>query len=164
MTKRLILMRHAKSDWDDPLLGDHDRQLNGRGRVSAQAVGSWLKAKKITPDQGLISSATRTRETFARLGITCDAAFLNDLYLAGAQQMLTTLKGAHGACVLMLGHNPGIAEFAEGLLAHPPEHARFFDFPTCATLVADFEIDSWADLSPGTGTTREFVIPRELTG
>ena len=164
MTRRLILMRHAKSGWDDPTLDDHDRPLNGRGRVSAQALGDWLRTKKILPDQGLVSSAARTRETFALLGLSCDTAFSRDLYLASASQMMRALKQATGECVLMIGHNPGIAEFAHDLVQEPPSHTRFFDFPTCATLVVEFEIDSWSDLHPNSGTALEFVIPRELTG
>lgn len=164
MTKRLILMRHAKSGWDDPTLDDHDRPLNGRGRVSAGALGDWLRTKGILPDQALVSSAARTRETFARLGLACDAGFDRALYLAPPMAMMTALKAATGTTVLMIGHNPGIAELAHDLMAKLPDHTRFHDYPTCATLVADFEIDDWAALSAGTGTLVEFVIPRELTG
>ena len=164
MNKRLILMRHAKSAWDDPSQADRDRPLNGRGRVSAWTLGNWLRSQKILPDQALVSSAARTRETFARLKIACDAQFLSELYLASAGRMLTALKAAKGDTVLMLGHNPGIAEFAHGLMREAPEHARFYDYPTCATLVAEFAIESWAELQTETGVLVEFVIPRELTG
>jgi phosphohistidine phosphatase len=62
----------------------------------------------------------------------------------------------------MLGHNPGIAEFAASLVTAPPAHERFDDYPTGATLVVRFEIDHWADLRPGTGAAQQFVIPREM--
>ncbi|MFK7940022.1 MAG: histidine phosphatase family protein [Roseovarius sp.] len=164
MTKRLILMRHAKSGWDDPTLDDHDRPLNGRGRVSAQALGDWLRTKRIFPDQALVSSAARTRETFARLGLAMDAGFDRALYLAPPNVMMTALKGATGDTVLMIGHNPGIAELANSLMREQPNHTRFYDYPTCATLVAEFQIDDWAQLTPGSGALVEFTIPRELTG
>ena len=164
MSKRLILMRHAKSSWHSPAPEDHARPLNGRGRVSSRAVGEWLRAKKFLPDQVLSSSATRTRETFAGLGLFCDAAFTDALYHAGAAEMLQVLRGARGGCVLVLGHNPGIAEFAHDMVARAPDHPRFADFPTAATLVADFPISDWPDLAPGTGQPVDFVIPRELTG
>lgn len=164
MTKRLILMRHAKSDWSSAAKGDHDRPLNGRGRLSATALGDWLRTKKIIPDQALISSATRTRETFARLGVACDTEFQKGLYLAEPNEMLASLRNASGDTVLMIGHNPGIAELAEILVAQPPEHSRFFDYPTGATLVVDFAIDGWDALKPSSGDVQEFVIPRELTG
>lgn len=164
MSKRLILMRHAKSSWDDPRQSDHERPLNGRGRVSAKALGEWLNTKKYLPDQALVSSAARTRETFARLGIACDAAFLKGLYHAGEDRMLDALQRAKGNCVLMLGHNPGIGEFAHALLAEQHPHPRFYDYPTCATLVADFPIGEWSELRFGMGQAVDFVIPRELTG
>jgi len=162
--KRLILMRHAKSSWDDASLDDHDRPLNGRGRVSANVLGDWLRAKAYLPDQTLSSSSARTRETFARLGIYCDARFLDALYHAGPDDMLRELRLATGKSVLMLGHNPAIGWLASRLVTSPPDHPRFGDYPTGATLIADFPSDRWQGLAPGTGSVRDFVIPRELTG
>jgi phosphohistidine phosphatase len=63
----------------------------------------------------------------------------------------------------MLGHNPGIAGFAEDLVSHAPDHPRFADYPTCATLVVDFDVNDWSDMTHGSGTPLAFVIPRELT-
>jgi len=160
--KRLILMRHAKSSWDDPLLDDHARVLNGRGRISADALGDWLRAKLYKPDQALVSDAARTRETFARLNFICDTRFTSALYHAGARTMMQVLKGAQGNTVLMIGHNPGIAEFAEQIVAQPPDHMRFYDYPTCATTVMEFDIDDWAKVKSGTGQVLDFVIPREI--
>ncbi len=162
--KRLILMRHAKSSWDNPLQEDRERPLNGRGRVSARVIGEWLKAKKYAPDQVLSSSSARTRETFSRLGFVCDAQFMDKLYHAGPDMMLDVLRGATGDTVLMLGHNPGIAWFAQNIVQVPPPHSRFFDYPTCATLVAEFDVDTWRDIGTGSGTAVDFIIPRELTG
>lgn len=162
--KKLILMRHAKSSWDNPTLDDHARPLNGRGRVSADAMGDWLRNRKYTPDQALVSDSARTRETFVRLGFICDTSFESALYHASAQGMQKVLKTAKGNCILMLGHNPGMAEFAESLVSESPDHIRFFDFPTCATLVATFDIGDWSELRVNTGTALDFAIPRELTG
>lgn len=164
MTKRLILTRHAKSSWANSVLDDHARPLNGRGRVSAKAVGDWLRAKGYLPDQVLSSSSARTRETFARMCIPCDARFLDGLYHAAPGQMLDILRQATGDTVLMLGHNPGIGWFAQELVSVAPPHPRFYDYPTCATLVADFDIRDWSQLGTGQGTPVDFVIPRELTG
>lgn len=162
--KRLILMRHAKSSWDDPLLQDHDRPLNGRGKVSARVIGEWLRAKNCVPDQVLSSSSARTRETFARLGFVCDAQFMDKLYHAGPDIMLDVLRGAKGDTVLMLGHNPGIAWFAQNIVQVPPPHSRFYDYPTCATLIAEFGIEDWREIGTGSGKAVDFAIPRELTG
>ncbi|MEQ8902938.1 MAG: histidine phosphatase family protein [Roseovarius sp.] len=161
--KELILMRHAKSDWGSPLLRDYARPLNKRGRRSATALGEWLRAQDLIPDQILCSSSARTQETCARLKLPLSPELHDALYLAEVPDMLRVLRGASGARVLMLGHNPGIAEFAASLVATPPAHERFDDYPTGATLVVRFDIAGWADLAPGTGAVQHFVIPRELT-
>ncbi|AVO38099.1 SixA phosphatase family protein [Pukyongiella litopenaei] len=162
MARTLILTRHAKSSWDDPMLPDHDRPLNGRGQRSARAIGTWMRDRGWLPDQAISSTSRRTRETFAGLALDLDASFTGDLYHASAGEMFETLRGAGGERVLMLGHNPGIGWFAERLLAVPPDHPRFADYPTCATLVARFPIQDWADLAWGTGKALDFVIPRDL--
>ncbi|KUF12494.1 SixA phosphatase family protein [Pseudoponticoccus marisrubri] len=161
--KRLILMRHAKSDWSTGL-DDHDRPLNARGRLSAAALGDWMRQTGHLPDEILCSTATRTRETLERSGVTAPVRYESSLYHAAPNTMFEVLSGASGAVVLMLGHNPGIAAFAHRMVAAAPDHPRFADYPTCATLVAEFEIDAWTDLTPGTGRAVDFVIPRELAG
>jgi phosphohistidine phosphatase len=162
--KRLILMRHAKSSWDGPVLADHDRPLNGRGRLSAKAVGDWLRSCGYIPDQAFVSTSTRTRETFARLKLPCDTEFLEDLYHATPREILACLRQASGDTVLLIGHNPGIAELAQCLPSDKPSHGRFLDFPTCATLVTDFDVQDWQAVQTGTAASLNFVIPRELTG
>lgn len=63
-----------------------------------------------------------------------------------------------------MGHNPGLAAFAHSIVRHPPDHSRFDDFPTGATLIARFDIDRWADLTWSSGKVAEFTVPRELLG
>lgn len=162
MTKRLTLIRHAKSSWDH-YGPDHDRPLNNRGYKSAPAIGNWLRDRGYTPDAVLSSSAKRTRETYDGLGFDVPARFERTLYLADSETMLGELRSETADVVLMLGHNPGIADFADRLVASPPGHVRFYDYPTCATTVMDFDIDTWSALKYGTGQVLDFVIPRELT-
>jgi phosphohistidine phosphatase len=162
MTRTLILMRHAKSSWGSPDRSDHARPLSDRGRRSATALGDWLRSAGLCPDQVISSSSRRTRESFDRLRISAPASFTDRLYLGGPPEMLAQLRQARGGIVLMLGHNPGIAEFAAAILGDPPEHPRFHDYPTGATLVADFDIAEWSALAWGGGHPRAFVIPREL--
>lgn len=160
--KRLVLMRHAKSSWASPGLRDHDRPLNERGRRSAKALGDWIRANNIFVNQVLVSSSTRTLETLRLLELECEREVLDSLYHADHSAMMSALNSATGQTVLMLGHNPGIAYFAHRLVSAPPNHPRFDDYPTCATLVAQFDIDGWSDLQPGQGKATAFVIPREL--
>ncbi len=163
MTHTLILTRHAKSSWDDPNLSDHERPLNKRGRASAPAIGSWLKKNGWVPDELLSSNSVRTRETWDHMGLNAENAYYAyDLYLAGPDAMLAELKTATGRTVMMLGHNPGIAQFAAQLVETAPEHARFHDYPTCATTVIQFEIDKWSGIQKHSGKVLGFAIPREL--
>jgi phosphohistidine phosphatase len=159
---RLILLRHAKSSWASAGLADHDRPLNARGRRAAAAVGEWLRREGYLPDLVLCSTARRTRETTELLGLDAELRTLSELYHAEPAAMAGVLRRAGDAeCVLMVGHNPGIAAVAAGLVERPPAHPRFPDFPTAATLVADFT-SGWADLRAGTGTVVGFIVPADL--
>ncbi|SDC78314.1 SixA phosphatase family protein [Ruegeria marina] len=163
MTRTLILTRHAKSSWGDHTLSDHARPLNNRGRKSAVALGEWLRDKGWIPDQVLCSSAVRTRETWAGMAFDDPRPHFTDaLYHAGPTEILETLKAATGTSVLLLGHNPGIAEFAGNIVEEAPSHARFFDYPTGATTVIEFAIDAWGDVRWHSGEVLDFVVPREL--
>jgi phosphohistidine phosphatase len=166
MTLRLILTRHAKSSWDDPLAPDHARVLNERGRDAAGRIGRWLAREGYLPAEALVSSAARTQETWALIAPHLPDApaprVIDALYHAGPEVMLRCLQRAEAPVVLMLGHNPGIAAFAAWLVARAPQHPRFASYPTCATLVADFDAPGWPEVTPGSGHVRAFVVPREL--
>lgn len=160
--KRLILMRHAKSDWS-ATGDDHERPLNARGKASAQAMGQWLKKLGWQPDEILCSSATRTRQTLDLLGLgQTPTHFERALYLAEAEEIMDALRTAKGDTVLLLGHNHGIAECAHSIVTDWPDHPRFGDYPTCATSLITADIDTWPDLTTGIGTCVEFAIPREV--
>ncbi|MGP6088495.1 SixA phosphatase family protein [Antarctobacter jejuensis] len=160
--KQLILLRHAKSDWSHNL-SDHDRPLNTRGQGAAPAIGAWLRDKGYLPDEVLCSTATRTRETLDLLDCDAPVRFERGLYLAETADMLAILHTAKADSVLMLGHNPGIGLLARMLVKSPPAHPRFDAYPTCATLVARFDVDSWDQVARGTGTVVDFIVPRDLT-
>jgi phosphohistidine phosphatase len=162
--RRLILTRHAKSAWDDPSLPDHDRPLNRRGRRAALELGEWLHSRGYEPDQVLSSTATRTRETWstaaiAPLEVTPKIDHVSALYHASPDVMLKVLSKATGDTVMMLGHNPGIAEFARLLSARAPNHPDFARYPTAATLVVDFQITGWKDVKFGSGSVLDFYVP-----
>lgn len=166
MTLHLILTRHGKSYWDNPLDTDHQRPLAPRGQRAAPLIGDWLVSHGHVPDEALVSDAQRTRDTWAllsaRLPAPVPARFEPALYLAGPDIMLRALHSATQDSVLMLGHNPGIAEFAHLLLITPPEDAGFKRYPTCATLVAAFDVPKWSDVTYGTGRFVDFIQPRTL--
>lgn len=163
MTLRLILMRHAKSSWDNPDWRDNERPLNERGQKSAAGLGKWLTGKGYVPDLVLCSTARRTRETFEGLGLKVPVKFLDSLYHASTGLLLETLRDeARFTTVLMITHNPACADFADRIVSNPPSHDRFADYPTGATLVVDFTAEEWGDVDFHQGTARDFVTPREL--
>ena len=166
MTLTLILTRHAKSDWDDSVPTDHERPLNPRGQADAPRIGAWLRARGHIPERALVSSARRTQETWERLspalGQAVPMKVVPALYHAAAEEILAQLRQAEGRTVMLIGHNPGIGEFAHRIVAEPAEHPRFIDYPTCATLVAEFPGDGWAAVDWWSGRVLDFVVPRDL--
>lgn len=159
---RLILTRHAKSDWDDPALPDHDRPLNARGRRAARVLGDWLASRGYDPEEVLCSSARRSCETWdgvadAVLETRPELRVEPALYQAAPETILRVLQTARAPTVMMIGHNPGIAAFAATLPAQAPLDPQFRSFPTAATLVVDFQADDWSEVRPGQGSVRDFV-------
>lgn len=163
--KRLILTRHAKSSWDDPAVADHDRPLNDRGKAAAADLGIWLASRGHVPDLVLCSDALRTRKTWSGIAPALPGTPILELkpalYHAGPDVMLAVLRHARGDTVMMIGHNPGIAEFAARILTRAPANAEFARYPTGATLVAEFATD-WPAVDWHQGTVVDFVIPREI--
>lgn len=160
--RRLILTRHAKSAWDDPLMPDHDRPLNARGRRAARELGDWLASRGYDPEEVLCSTAARTRETWDRAALAAfetlpELRVEQALYHAAPDMMLRVLKTAQAQTVMMIGHNPGIAELAAMLPARVPVDPDFRRYPTAATLVVDFQIDDWSQLTPGSGSVLDFT-------
>ena len=166
MPLKLILMRHAKSSWGDLALDDFDRPLNTRGRDSALAVGQWLVAEDHLPEVVQVSSACRTTETWARMAhlmpanveIKSNAA----LYHAGADTILNIIRKETAGCLMVICHNPGIADFAARIAMRGNLHPRFNDYPTAATAIIEFSADAWHDIGWGKGQITDFTIPREL--
>ena len=158
-------MRHAKSDWSHNL-DDHDRPLNLRGQKASAALGGWLSEQALWPTLALISSAARTQETWTRLAPPDEVATqkVSRLYLANPGQILQEIQRVEEAdTLLVLGHNPGIAEIAHWLAQRPADHPDFDRYPTGATTVLRFDHASWSEIQPGSGTVEHFVTPRALT-
>lgn len=126
-------------------------------------MGRWLANQDWLPDTVLCSTATRTRQTLDLLDIpVVPTLFERALYLAEADEIIETVRSATGDTLLLLGHNHGIAECAQGLVKEWPDHPRFADYPTCATTLIHFDMSAWSDLLKGTGNCAGFAIPREI--
>ena len=164
--KRLILIRHAKSSWSSGAADDQSRPLNDRGRAAAMKVGNWLKDAGYIPDQVLSSNATRCAQTWEGMAPALGnpaVGFDEGLYLAGPAAMLAALQAARGETVMMLGHMPGIGEFARDLRRDPPPaHDAFRKYPSGAVTVLDFKAECWAEVQMGMGKFVAYIAPRDL--
>ena len=169
--KTLILMRHAKSAWDDPQQKDIDRPLNGRGRKAAPRMGAWLAGAGYKPDVVLCSAALRARETLelvrASLPDNATGEHTRARYMAAPREMLGEIAKvpATAETVMLVGHNPGIGSLA-GLLAGRGGvkalgrlHSKF---PTAAIAILGFNVARWTDVAPESGILLAFHRPRDL--
>jgi phosphohistidine phosphatase len=172
--KRLLLLRHAKSDWSDDDLDDHARPLNARGRAAATRMGQYMRDNGLKPDLIICSTANRTRETLDRISETMplDAEVIYDrgMYLAMPDRMLelaldhAAAVGFDPACILVIAHNPGTQSLALELAAEgDPDTIRtlHMKYPTGSLSVIESDSDSWPDIMKG-GRLKAFVMPRAL--
>lgn len=169
---RLMLLRHAKSDWSANL-PDKERQLNQRGRAAAPRMGEYMAESGLVPDRVLCSPAVRASETWTlvhkALPDAPRAEYLEELYDFGSGSTFVRIIREHAGnskCVLVVGHNPWMEDLA-GLLAacgHERQLARMTrKFPTAALAVIDFDFDDWSNLAPQTGRLHRFVRPKDLS-
>lgn len=162
--RTLILLRHAKSDYPGGV-ADHDRPLAPRGRREAPLAGAAIIERFPTVSAVLCSGATRTRETLAATGIEAPVTFSEALYEASPDDILAAISGLDSdpEVLLVVGHAPGMPATALRL-ADAASDADLIDtiqnrFPTSAFAVLIVH-GRWADLSDGTATVTELVIPR----
>jgi phosphohistidine phosphatase len=172
--RQLLLLRHAKSSWDDPRLSDHARPLNARGRRNAEGLGATMRDLGLAPDVVLVSSARRTLQTLEAIGPLDGPPLvepMDALYLAPWQGLLEVLRGVRETArsVLLIGHNPGLHELAMALagpaaMAAPttPLAAKLArGYPTAG--LAEFSVAlPWGLLDAGGGRLLRFVVPADL--
>ena len=144
--KTILIMRHAKSSWDDPNLNDHDRPLNKRGKRDATRMGSLLRAESLIPDLVLCSTALRALRTAELVlqssGYDGEIRLRRDLYEAEAETCLSVVKQLSDdfGRVLLIGHNPCL-EHLLGLLCDVWER-----MPTAGLAVVTLPVENWKEL------------------
>jgi phosphohistidine phosphatase len=168
-TKTLHLLRHAKSSWKEPGLDDHQRPLSKRGRAAASAMAKHIHRAAIAPDIVLCSTAVRAKETLEPIAKKLKPAkviFESGIYEVAERELWKYVRALREQAdtVLMIGHNPGLHNFALALadadsVDHlPPLHGKF---PSGA--LATFSFDGrWKDLRPHGAHLVSFVRPKEL--
>lgn len=172
-TKRLILLRHAKSAWPEEV-PDHDRPLASRGKRDAPAAGEWLRKSGYVPDRVLCSTARRARETWRlaedRLTAHPHTVFEDGVYGASSAELLDLARqtSADVGTLLIVGHDPAMRGLTLDLAGAQPGDAEGealgrvrAKYPTAAIAVLSFS-DNWAELSPGQAHLAEFVVPGDF--
>lgn len=162
MSRRLTIVRHAKSDWGDFALADHDRPLNERGLRDAPAMGIKVRERGDSPDLIVCSSALRAHTTATLLAealdYSDDAIVIEpSIYEAPMSALLEVVRQAPEDVVhlMMVGHNPGSEQFASFLLGEPVGN-----LVTCAVVDLELEATSWKSVSGGEGKLLSYWYPK----
>ena len=168
--RRLILFRHAKSEWPAGV-PDHERPLGKRGRRTAPVMGAFLARDRLLPELALISTARRAIETWELAVAAMDEVIQwkeePRLYDAPVNTLLDIVRKMPPdiRSLLLVGHNPGMETFAAGLIGDGPgpETMRLREkFPTAAVAVIDFDVDDWAKIDNGHGVLVRFETPKSV--
>lgn len=171
--RQLLLLRHAKSSWEDSSLPDHERPLERRGRLAAAAMRRAMQGLGLQPDLVLVSSSRRTLQTLEALEPWEETPLIeamDGLYLAGPEQMLKILRATPDLVrsAMLVGHNPGLQELAVALVGAggmtlADENARRLASSYPSGALAEFTVAvPWQRLGEGTGRLVRFVCPKDL--
>ena len=174
--RRLLLLRHAKTENDAPSGQDQDRRLDDRGRLDAAAIGGWIsRHPAFLPDAVLVSPAVRALQTWeiVREAIKTHAPpprieFPAELYGADPAQLLQMIRMAEATDprrLMLVGHNPGMHELALALAGSGDAAAKKAldnNLPTTGLAIFDFAIDDWSEVTFRGGKLVRFTSPRLL--
>ena len=174
--RRLMLLRHAKTETDAPGGRDRDRRLEDRGRKDAARIGEWIAHHPPFPDAVLVSPAVRARQTWDLAWEAMkdrvdepDVELVPDLYGADPAQLLETIRTAtipgDPKRLMLVGHNPGMHELALMLMGSGDTDARKAladNLPTAGLAVFDFDVKDWEDVAYRRGKLVLFVSPKLL--
>ena len=170
--KKLTLLRHAKSSWDDPVDRDFDRPLNTNRKRAAAVMGRYIQRHGLVFDQILASPAVRVIETLENVeeasGLAMEPTWDRRIYLASSVTLLDVLRGAKEDAdhVLMVGHNPGLEDLIFDLVpddgTSPARDEVETKYPTATLAEMTLAIDNWADIAEKCGTLDRFTRPRDL--
>lgn len=155
-SRTLVLVRHGRAEGNDPRLPDFERRLDPRGQAEATSLGLRLLARGLAAPRILASPALRTLETAQRIRDAIARSRLDaletreDLYLAGVEVLADVVRtwGGDSRTLIMVGHNPGISDFAQWL--SPASKAAAFE--TGEAWIATLPLAHWADLAPGSAS------------
>jgi len=143
--KTLLLIRHAKSSWDDAGLSDFERPLNDRGKKDAPMMADRLHERGIRIDAFITSPARRAKKTAEQFAKRYkkegeEIVLKTELYMAGDETFYAVMEKLNDQfdCVAVFSHNPGITDFANSLT-----DARTDNIPTCGIFAVSIEAKKW---------------------
>lgn len=168
--RRLLLLRHAKTERPEPGARDRDRKLTARGRADAPIIGAYLARHDLAPELVLVSPATRAEQTWALAApaLPHKPRVVKDerIYNANVETLLVIIRGAADAgSLLVIGHNPGLHDLALRLIASGDVAAREQlneKLPTSGLVVIDFALGDWTRVHADAGRLERFVSPRQI--
>ena len=169
--RRLLLLRHAKTEPDAPSGRDFDRQLDPRGIADAAAIGRWLAGQPDLPRRVLVSSAVRAQQTWREIagGLPQmpDVIDVDRLYGASLTELMRAIRdhGAEATPLMVIAHNPGLHELAIGMTASGDaavQRALHENLPTSTLVTLDFDTDAWSEAGFRRGHLVGFVNPKML--
>jgi phosphohistidine phosphatase len=166
--RRLLLLRHAKTERPGPGERDRERKLTKRGRADAPVVGAYMARHGLVPDLALVSPATRATETWTLLAkaLGKEPRVVKDerIYNAEVETLSAIIRETRDArALLVVGHNPGLHDLALRLIASGDVAMRedvSEKLPTAGLVVIDLAFDNWSKLHAGAGGLERFVTPR----
>jgi phosphohistidine phosphatase len=168
--RRLMLLRHAKSDWPDGV-EDHKRPLAERGRRMSPLMGRFMVEKRLLPDLAMVSTARRAMETWelVRAAIGQDIVQKDEprIYEAPSHAILGAVRQTPDDihALLLVGHNPGLQDLALKLIGkgREPDLSRLQrKYPTAGLVVIDFDIKHWSEVAGGLGRLERFETPKSI--
>jgi len=155
---KLYLLRHAKSDWSDPTLTDHERPLNRRGKRARRLIAHHVDGWPV--DLVICSTARRARSTARPVveALGCRVRYDDEVYAADADALLDIIRGLPDTIVnaMLVGHNPSLEELTELLCGSSPA------YPTAALGTIELAVGRWVDVEPGCGILRAHITPKDL--
>lgn len=170
--KTLLLLRHAKSDWDDTTLDDHERPLNDRGLKAAPRMGRLMSDLGLVPALCLCSTAVRSRHTaelaLAAIEAEVPVKLVSELYNFGEGEAIQQVIASMGGTVsplLVVAHNPATQGFALSTCAGGDVTGlgqMRFKYPTCGLARIDYDIANWSEINSAKGQLKGFWRPRDL--
>ncbi|MDN5129533.1 SixA phosphatase family protein [Aliarcobacter butzleri] len=160
--KKLVLIRHAKSDWSNPFLDDFLRPLNKKGKKNAPLMAKLLKEKNIRPDFIISSPSIRTKQTLEyfikELNYNDEVKLEESIYEAPYENLLKVIKDIPNIhkIVFLIGHNPGLCDLTNFLV-----DKNFENIPTCSIVEIDFYVKNWKDISKENSSLISFEYPKK---